>query len=872
MMATQTLSSSQKSGAGLPSPTLTNPDMILPNGHAAHHRTASLSSLPEHEIPPSPPQLRLRAAPKSSQAREHRRQRLSREILRDSDAQVGADKAHRRLSAKASAPALKTQDSFEMAKKRLSVERKWSDGSAESINSDVLAQIKWPPARSADHANGDDLQEDEYDDQKSSMEDEAGESQNEIEDDPYSTMSRRAEIILANAKKRLNLMEGNLRGARTSLKSPIPYSFSPVLANGASAHDGRVHSSLGFSPAQNHGGPIRASSALQNGSPGHSRNFSESHAPARSLSLSTRSRGNSQPFATSRNSAAPSFLQTRSLRGTRSSEVLGDNKGHHHHPLRKTSLEWSSPTSLDPLPEDESGSRGNGTGNPSEQGFIHSPSTTNDLRNQMHLLKGRISSLRERTIEDNRRRRSMQSTRIPSPFTDAEAWYTGAETYKGQSVNTEAGVGYSPTEQVHGNGPGNSLDQLIALDPSLEEGSTPDPRYSNPYSSLPIDPRLGGVPQSAQAQVSVEEKELDSGVMTPRDEFDGRPRSTTAGSMYEDAQERNVDTGGQSTPTPEDGNFKSSYFDDNNEDAEEPQTATRMTFSEGQGEDKHREQGRMHSDRHEDRADAFDYENFFLHSSMGSMSRGRRSSVSSNESVETTKGPAAEMQSEPQSSGGAPETPQALRDIESRMQHKRRESASSVSTFATFATATEGNNTPADEKEEDDVLPAMTSDLQISQNNLNTYDHLPIPLPATQGRSDSVVGIQMRDGGQRTSPVVSNPSQGQADLALEASTRNRSTSGSLPISGSAKPRSGSGSKPWFSPVVTPVVNSLLTSTRPAIKLDKRDQTNVRILIESLREVCLRLEEGGGDEDETREWRRRIEEARMVLDGRSRPRI
>lgn len=179
------------------SPTLTNPDMILPNGNN------SLSSLPDHDASPPSPQLRLRAVPKSSQARDHRRQRLSREILRDSDADVASSKARKRLSAKASAPALKTQDSFEMAKKRLSVERKWSDGSAESINSEVLEQMRWPPL---DSVNGENMDEDEYGDRKSAIEDdEAEEGHVEDENDPYSSMSRRAEIILANAKKRLNV-------------------------------------------------------------------------------------------------------------------------------------------------------------------------------------------------------------------------------------------------------------------------------------------------------------------------------------------------------------------------------------------------------------------------------------------------------------------------------------------------------------------------------------------------------------------------------------------------------------------------------------------------------------------------------------------
>ena len=605
---------------------------------------------------------------------------------------------------------------------------------------------------------------------------------------------------------------------------------------------------------------------LPNGSLNHSRNLSESHAPVRTSSLSNRTSGRELQSSTNgRNGTVPSFLQSRSLRETRSSDVLGDSRSLHH-PLRKPSLDWSSPGSLDPLPEDESADRRNAAENQEELALQRSSSTTNDLRNQMHVLKGRISTLRERTIEDNLRRRSMQSARIPSPFTDAEAWYTGAETYKGQSLNTDAGVGYSPTEQVSEDGIQSSVDKSAALDPSLEEGSTPDPRYSNPYSSLPIDPRLGGETQQIKSNFTVEEKELNSDIMTPRDEVRASAPSLTGNSTYEDAEEKIDAARDHSTPTAQDTRFKTSYFDDYDEDAEEPRTATRGTFDLRQDKPNPDGTDQTLSERHEDRADAFDYEHFYLHSSMGSTTRSRSPSQSSNESVETTKGPEPEPQSEPYSSTG-PETPEALRDYESRMQHKRRESASSVSTMATFATATEGIPTPADEKE--DFLPTITKKLRISSEFPANNGGLSLPATNLQGRPDSGLGIQKRDAtGQQPSPITSPP-QGETDPAMAASTRNRSTSSSNSSFNSPKVRSTSSPKAWVSPVVTPIVKSLLTSTRPAIKLEKRDETSLNILVESLREVCLRLSEGE-DEEEVREWRRRLEEARRVLDGRSRP--
>ena len=190
--------------------------MILPNGHEEHRQSINLASLPDGDIPPSAPQMRLRAAPKSSQAQEHRRQRLSREISRDSDAETRPGNAHKRLGAKASAQALKTQDSFEIAKKRMSLERTWSDGSAESVNSDVLERMRWPSTHGPDGINGEDLEDDEYDEQgiaefidrdpkPIAEDDEIEEEQSGNDEDPYSSMGRRAELILANAKKRLNV-------------------------------------------------------------------------------------------------------------------------------------------------------------------------------------------------------------------------------------------------------------------------------------------------------------------------------------------------------------------------------------------------------------------------------------------------------------------------------------------------------------------------------------------------------------------------------------------------------------------------------------------------------------------------------------------
>lgn len=91
--------------------------------------------------------------------------------------------------------------------------------------------------------------------------------------------------------------------------------------------------------------------------------------------------------------------------------------------------------------------------------------------------------------------------------------------------------------------------------------------------------------------------------------------------------------------------------------------------------------------RHEDREDAFDYQNFFLHSAMGRL--GRRPSTSSTDSADTARGPAAEAGRPPPT----PETPETLREIERNLHlgdRDRSMSEDSVSTLASFATAREG--------------------------------------------------------------------------------------------------------------------------------------------------------------------------------------
>lgn len=92
--------------------------------------------------------------------------------------------------------------------------------------------------------------------------------------------------------------------------------------------------------------------------------------------------------------------------------------------------------------------------------------------------------------------------------------------------------------------------------------------------------------------------------------------------------------------------------------------------------------------RHEDRLDAFDYEHFILHSALGNYSniRTRPQSYSSTESTETTRPPNDFETNGLPVNGG---------------HHGRKNSVDSISTSATFATATEGAGYTEDEDDGD---------------------------------------------------------------------------------------------------------------------------------------------------------------------------
>lgn len=287
-------------------------------------------------------------------------------------------------------------------------------------------------------------------------------------------------------------------------------------------------------------------------------------------------------------------------------------------------------------------------GLPAEKGLSRSASTSHmrDIKDQVNDLKGKISSLREQARADSLKRSSLQSLRTPSPFTHSKIgqWYTGTV------QNSE------PTPHI----------ENMAI-PSWSGDSAGEDSF--------WDGDLG-----AHDRGPMEIESLDNDVGRDVDEL-----------------EHQSDDLEQFSPDPFEYDFPRGAQDDSddmhteNGDAEEDGVLVEEPGFEDKnavddGDDAVSDSGDsiyhesvQHNISHEDREDAFDYEHFFLHSAMGTISqrmarRGSDASNSSEDSVETTRGPIAESDDT---------------DQESLPSIKRRGSEASISTMDTFATAEE---------------------------------------------------------------------------------------------------------------------------------------------------------------------------------------
>lgn len=467
-----------------------------------------------------------------------------------------------------------------------------------------------------------------------------------------------------------------------------------------------------------------------------------------------------------------------------------------------------------------------------------------DLRDQMHDLKGKISSLKQKAREDSLRRRSLQSLRTPSPFTAAEQWYTGASdpVSSHQSKGAEAPNGKDSTQVAEldvntkllhepghtGNAGSSEPDQQHVVKYRQEEDSTGVTRKE--YDVVPDPYRRSLDFPSPSSRVAKEKLRLSETNFHDTKELEMR-NANDEGSESEESH-RNDDH------DVEEGSIRQDALGEQN---------PHDMFDAPLG------------DRHEDRPDAFDYEHFFLHSGMSHGSTADLSRTSSHSSLysdETTK-PTNSVTEEPTehdefdyrlSPKEAPAGPDTRPNI-----HFRQNSTGSISTVATFATATEGRG-PDDERDEDGWISrrpmAGNWPLENSSKRVLDQNRRDAPrFPGSRHARGAGVAAEIQPPRSTTYPVRSSSLGAPIQLFSSASPP------SSPLLGLLSTLSAS----------TPTQEGVSATT---LQLRDGDKDLVERLIRSLFNVCAHLHTGSaeGERYENKVWRRRLDAARRVLDG------
>ncbi|PQE25755.1 2-oxoacid dehydrogenase acyltransferase protein [Rutstroemia sp. NJR-2017a BBW] len=659
------------------------------------------------------------------------------------------------------------------------------------------------------------------------------ESYNEDDLNSSAALSRRAEQILLNAKRRLNNMEGNLSRARSSLMTPSPsissiYSSSPLTKPILSPlqYDRRMSGLPSRQRSFN-----KYSSESTNSSPGHSRVWSENNiSPSRATAFPVRASsaaGSYRPRGTLGNG-------TRSAQGSYGAEVATDAA--HGKLVRSANSSPSfrvspSQTSfLGPLSEDEvPGSEEDHNRTDAEREYLTpregnglSRSTSNsslqmrDIQHQMHDLKGRLSALRDRARDDNMKRRSLQSLRTPSPFTAGEQWYSGGVIPKGQEESNDAAMNQPQWDGVKSSSEETPTE---ASQPSKKPAKASDSDAISIYEDVSENPPK---PEEPFSPIKV---------LSPVDS-----------QGYETAEESLVL-----------GNHHNDYAES---------VADREEYDEADDSDASiYHESLIEQISHEDREDAFDYEHFFLHSALGTLTRERRDSFSSEDSVETTRGPPVPLPLIPEGSQSASER--------SPMSHLRSDSNSSVSTLASFATA---KSNPEDDDDDEDpfslTIPQKKTPSQKSftprESKRSTFGSLPPPI--TTIRDDQDIGIA-RGSGLFDLDVTQNlhSRSHSLDSTTSGIVYNFPKPNGIPPT-SYTPPGTSSSSVTHPPRSTSLASHHKAPPSPVHMLAPDDQKLVERLVASLGKCVLGMQEAGPGSYDTRMWRRRLDAARRVLEG------
>ncbi|KAF5023306.1 hypothetical protein F66182_4614 [Fusarium sp. NRRL 66182] len=684
-----------------------------------------------------------------------------------------------------------------------------------------------------------------------------------------SSLSDRAEQILANAKQRLTVgvllrnretaltrlqtMEGNLSRARISLYTPIS--------------DGSTPSPPIVRPATS----LRESAVPGVPGQGHYRNLSES-----SFQNELTNSGFPQRSASALG-AAGGYRQP--LTSSRSADALGIGYGVSSHKTHLHALD----TTLEALSEDEGGALGNsrrssqnynlqsptfGSSTDTDMPRSASVAQVRDLKDQMKDLRGKISSLKEQARADSMKRRSLQSLRTPSPFTHAR-WDQGfLEPRRSQGSGPETPPWQAPwNHETTNDNPDiqNQANQDTGDVAVLEQAEAPDTESKDAPHALSSPENTNEVANVGQRISPPLSPELDT-----NEEFKVQENDD----LNDDGEtwEGDLDLEDEEYMKQEEpyGNSSNDIYDDMQEDDEEDEF---VDFESESGESSYHD-AFQNPVSHEDREDAFDYEHFFLHSAMGSMSQHRReswSSVSSDDSVETTRGPIS--------------APNAIPDPD-----PRRPSLDTMSSFETFATANEGRSSRisnlGDTAEATLETPEGSDGSQIQKRT--ALGGFKFPRSGASSRNGSVDFHQAQP---RRNTVVHRPTSSAAYSARHrpsvSSFGSTGTNRSFPLVDRSKGSNGiltpTGSTPEGSPdsdlkqisetllneaaCLGGIENGQNNGNSSAVQeLDRESQILVERLVASLGKCVLGLTESSRAGSEARMYRRRIDAARRILDG------
>lgn len=456
-----------------------------------------------------------------------------------------------------------------------------------------------------------------------------------------------------------------------------------------------------------------------------------------------------------------------------------------------------------------------------------------DLRDQMQDLRGKISSLRDRAREDTMKRRSMSNLKTPSPFTAAEG-YTDSTGSQAESLTTGNCV-------VHN----NSQSDMSASPQAAQANRAATPKAGPVYVDG-ASPVYDDVSEHVHPDL-VENKKADNTTAPP---YEG---------SHTDQEATDLESEGDYAEELVEEDELDGYPSDSEMSVYHDSLPTPVS--------------------HEDREDAFDYEHFFLHSAMGTISqqrnrRGTIDSYSSEDSVKTAKAFVAVQ--------AVPNEVKNISPGRKSAGHVRNDSTSSVSTLATFQTATEGRESVhnSDDEDEDDLFHVH----HIAAAEIRTIT------PVVVKRS--TFGSHGGTGPRNNSPLLTSQSSSPQNSPATSTSSTNGTNGRNLVNGTSNHRptysttstSSSRSFPLvpkrnaMSAPGTPEALLSPLTLKPVRMLNSDDQELVEHLVATVAKCVQGLKESMEADERLgkakvgrggyagRMWRRRLDAARRVLEG------